>query len=187
LLDAHNALTRLRRAEARLTSGGQTLQNVATVIEHLVTNPGRGRRTEVYALNSASIALLSGHLQGFIVDLFKEVAHIILGGKIRDVQALIDSTNTRGNPNPSNINKLFGALGFPRILDGISWQRMSNDALLRKLQNFNELRNKIVHGRSERVGKQAVSNHLHVLRNLAQNLDRKLRSEVHSVTRRFPW
>ncbi|MGO9566495.1 MAG: HEPN domain-containing protein [Desulfomonilaceae bacterium] len=186
LLDAHNALTRLGKAEASLAAG-QDLQNIATVIQHLVTTPGPGRPTEVYALNSAAIALLSGHLQGFVVDLFREVAGITLSGKIRDVQTLTDTANTRGNPNPDNINKLFGSLGFPKVLDGLAWQKMSNQALLKKLRNFNELRNKIVHGRNERVTKQKVSNHLKVLKNFALHLDRKLRSEVHHVTAEYPW
>ena len=52
LIDAHDALTRLRRAEASLQAGGQVLGNIAIVIQHLVTDPGAGRRKEVHALNN---------------------------------------------------------------------------------------------------------------------------------------
>src|SRR5215469_10951437 len=74
LLEAHSALTGLRNAQAALNAGGQTLQNVAQVVQHLVSAPGRGRPRQVQALNSAGIALLSAHLQGFLVDLHIEVA-----------------------------------------------------------------------------------------------------------------
>lgn len=187
LLDAHGALTRLRRAEGALQSGGQSLRNVGNVVIHLVSTPGRGRPAEVHALNSAGIALLSAHLQGFIVDLFKEVTLACLDGKVRDVGALQSAANTRGNPNWSNITKLFRAAGFPDILSNISWQRMSNEKLRQKLESFNKLRNEIVHGTSARVRKAVVSNYLKVLTTFAEHLDNTLRREVRKVTRRFPW
>lgn len=187
LLDAHGALTRLRRAEGAVQSGGQGLQRIADVVQHLVSPPGRGRPAEVHALNSAGVALLSGHLQGFIFDLFKEVTVACLAGKVRDVAAVQSAANTRGNPNWQNITKLFRAVGFPDILADISWQRMSNAQLRRKLESFNMLRNKIVHGASEHVTKATVSNYLNVLTNFAYHLDDKLKVEVHKVTRRNPW
>src|SRR5262249_40155522 len=91
LLEAHCALTGLRNAQAALNAGGQTLQNVAQVVQHLVSAPGRGRPRQVQALNSAGIALLSAHLQGFLVDLHIEVARITLDGKVKDLEALTAS------------------------------------------------------------------------------------------------
>lgn len=187
LLDAHGALTRLRRAEGALQAAGQGLQGIAGVVQHLVSPPGRGRPAEVHALNSAGVALLSGHLQGYVVDLFKEVTVACLDGKVRDVAALQSAANTRGNPNWQNITKLFKAAGFPDVLTNISWQRMSNVQLRRKLEAFNVLRNKIVHGSSEHVSKSAVSNYLNVFTNFAQHLDDTLKVEVRRVTRHNPW
>lgn len=153
----------------------------------MVTPPGRGRPAEVHALNSAAIALLSAHPQGFVVDLFKEVADKTLRGKVKDVNALIDTANLRGNPNEQNIVRLFASLGYPNILDGISWQRMSNAQLKAKLRGLNELRNKIFHGSSGTVTKVQVANHLNVFRNFAARLDAKLRAQVHAVTGAYPW
>lgn len=105
------ALTRLNNAEAALNAGGQTLQNVAQVIQHLVTPPRRGRPREVQALNSAGIALLSAHLQGYFSDLFDEVARATLNGKVSEIDAVIGAANRRGNPNEDNITRLFNSIG----------------------------------------------------------------------------
>jgi hypothetical protein len=187
LLDAHSALTRLRRAEAATAGGMPNLQNIGQFIQSLVTPPGRGRPAEVHALNSAAIALLSGHLQGYIVDLHKEVALSTLTGKVRDVQAIVETANLRGNPNAPNIKRIFSALGYPDVLDGLSWQAMSNKQLLAKLRTFNELRNNIVHGASTTVTKARVRNYLNVFTSFAHRLDSKMRQQVHTVTGRYPW
>lgn len=187
IIDAHEALTRLRNAEGALRAGGQALGNVAHVINHLVTQPGRGRRREVHALNNAGIALLSGHLQGFIVDLYKEAAEALLNGNVQSVDAVVDAANTRGNPNPQNIIKMFKTLGFEDVFSGVSWQRMSTQALKRKLTNFNEQRNRIVHGVNERVQKQTLVNYLQVFQSFATRLDARLRAEIQQMTGTHPW
>ncbi len=187
LLDAHSALTRLRRAEAATAGGVPDLQNIGEFVQNLVTPPGRGRPAEVHALNSAAIALLSAHLQGFVVDLYKEVAVGTLTGRVRNVEAVVGTANLRGNPNYDNITKLFASLGYPDILDGMSWQRMSNTQLRGKLRSFNELRNQIVHGASSTVTKAQVSNYLNVFTSFAVRLDAKMRTQVHGVTGQHPW
>lgn len=187
LIDAHDALTRLRRAEASLQDGGQILSNVATVIQHLVTDPGVGHRKEVHALNNAGVALLSGHLQGFIVDIYKETAAALFAGHVQSVEAVTEAAYTRGNPNPQNIKKMFGTLGFDDVFVGLSWQGMSTAALKKRLQEFNTLRNQVVHGATQRVRKQILVNSLKVFKNFATRLDAKLRREIRGVTGVNPW
>jgi hypothetical protein len=187
LLEAHGALTRLKNAEAALNAGGQNLQNVAQVVQHLVAPIRRGRPPEVQALNSAGVALLSAHLQGFVIDLYTEVAKSTLGGKVKDLSALTESANTRGNPNEQNITRLFSSIGYPKILDGISWQRMNNKQVKAKLKAFNELRNKIVHGNSETVTKSTLANYVAVLTSFAERFDAKVEREVRSVIGAAPW
>lgn len=187
LIDAHDALTRLRRAEASLQAGGQELGNIAIVIQHLVTDPGAGRRKEVHALNNAGIALLSGHLQGFIVDIYKESAAALFIGHVQSVEAVTGAAYTRGNPNPQNIKRMFSTLGFDDVFNGLSWQAMSTTALRKKLQEFNILRNQIAHGANERARKQVLVNYLNVFSNFAARLDTKLRAEIRRVTGANPW
>jgi hypothetical protein len=185
LISAHDALTRLRRAESSLQTVGHELDNIAKVIKHLVTEPGAGRRREVHALNNAGIALLSGNLQGFTVDIFKESAAALLAGHVQSVEAVTEAARTRGNPNPQNIMNMFSTLGFEDIFDGLSWKRMSTTALKKKLQDFNTLRNQIVHGAERRVQKQV--HHLNVFKNFATKLDAKLQKEIREVTGKRPW
>jgi hypothetical protein len=145
LLDAHGALTALRNAQAEAELGAG-LASVGRIVEHLVSAPGPGRPRQVQALNSAAIALLSAHLQGFLADLYDEVAKATLDGKVKDLSALTNSARMRGNPNEQNITRLFSSIGYSDVLDGISWQGLNNNELRKKLRAFNELRNKIVHG-----------------------------------------
>jgi|SRR5262249_31748860 len=187
LLDAHDALTRLRNAEAALRDAGSALEGLSGVLDHLVTRPGPGRPREVQALNSAGIALLSAHLQGFLMDLQGEVARATLDGKVSDLEALLETARMRGNPNQDNIMRSFKCLGYSNVLDGISWQRMSNTSLRAKLRAFNELRNSIVHGTSVTVRKSVLKNYLAVFRSFADQLDRKLRREVRALTGADPW
>lgn len=187
LIEAHGALVRFKRAEAEIAQGGTDFRNIGRVVDALVSDPTAGRPPQVQALNSSAIALLSAHLQGYIVDLFEEACGHLLNGKVPDHSAVISTAPTQGNPNLNNINRLFEAIGIPRVLSGISWRGMSNDSLKRKLREFNELRNRIVHGNSEVISKSQVENYLNVWTNLAKQLDRKVHDEINGLVGNDPW
>ena len=187
LVDAHGALVRLKKAEEAQVEAAGDLSKIGKVIEALVSTPGRGRPPQVQALNSAAIALLSGHLQGFLTDLHEEAARALLTGKVDSLEALIEVSPTQSNPNEHNINRLFASLGFAKILDRISWRRMGNDALRKKLRDFNELRNRVAHGTGETVSKDRVVNYMKVWSSLAKHLDRKLGREIEKRTGEAPW
>lgn len=159
LLDAHSALTSLRRAKAKTAESGGDLASIGQIVQQLVTDPGRGRPKEVHALNSGAIALLSAHLQGYIVDVFTEAAQAVLKDRLDDLNAFVSAAPTQGNPNEDNIRKLFRLLGFKDILQDISWQKMGSDSLRKKLKAFNQLRNRLVHGSNETVQKRKVTNY----------------------------
>jgi hypothetical protein len=186
LLAAHTALLRFYRATAAAHNAGG-LANVANVVTHLVAAPGPGRPPQIQALNKAAIALLSGHLQGFITDLYREAASKLLTGHVSNLKTLTEAAPTRGNPNNDNIKWLFATLGFDDILGGISWQRCSNQTMRNRLHKFNELRNKIVHGTSININKNEVKGYLSSWTALAERLDAKLRTQINRMTGRFPW
>jgi len=166
---------------------GGGLKAVAEAVNLLVTPPTRGRPGQVEALNKASVALLSAHLQGFIEDLFEEAAGKLLAGKVPDVQTLVSNARLRGNPTSENITRLFATAGFPDVLDGISWQKCTNATVRSRLKGLNELRNRIVHGGTETVGKWQVEHFKAFVENLAIRLDRKVATVVRSVTGVAPW
>jgi len=186
LLDAHSALTSLRRATKTAESGGD-LASIGLIVQQLVTDPGRGRPKEVHALNSGAIALLSAHLQGYIVDVFTEAAQAVLKDRLDDLNAFVSAAPTQGNPNEDNIRKLFRLLGFKDILQDISWQKMSNDSLRKKLKAFNQLRNRLVHGSNETVQKRSVTNYKNAWSILAVKLDGKLRTRIKRSIGSYPW
>lgn len=187
LVDAHGALVRLKKAEEAQLAAAGDLSRISKVIDALVSPPGPGRPPQVQALNSAAIALLSGHLQGFVTELHEEAARSLLGDAVDSVDALIDVAPKQGNPNEHNITKLFASLGFAKVLNGISWQRMGNDALKKKLREFNELRNRVAHGAGETVSKDSVANYMKVWSRLATELDRKVGREIKKRIGEAPW
>jgi hypothetical protein len=187
LLDAHEALTRVRRAEAALSKGGQSLTAIGEVVKHLVSKPGPGRPQEVQALNSAGVALLSAHLQGYISDLYREVAQKIVGKLVEDPALLATTNDLRGNPNEQNITRLFNSLGFPDILSGVTWKGMPNKSLRKKLATFNTLRNRIVHGKAEPVKKSQLKEFYEAFKNFADAIDNKISERVANVIGKAPW
>jgi hypothetical protein len=187
LVDAHGALVRFKRAQDAHQLAAGDLSKIGEVIDALVSDPGAGRPPAVQALNSAAIGLLSGHLQGFITELFEECARLLLDGHVLDVGAVIEAAPTRGNPNEQNITKLFAAVGFPAILGGVSWRRMSNASLRKHLREFNELRNRIVHGKGETVTKKRVELYMSMWTNLAKRLDTVVGKEIAKRTGKAPW
>jgi hypothetical protein len=187
LVDAHGALVRLKHAEAAMENMTGGISQIKGVIDALVSDPKKGRPPEVQALSSAAVALLSAHLQGFVTDLFQEAARSLLAAHVPDVAVLINAAHLRGNPNEQNIIKLFASIGVPDVISGISWQKCSNSALRKKLRDFNELRNRIVHGKAEVVHKKSVVIYMGVWKNFAERLDKKVGSSIAAATGVQPW
>ena len=78
-------------------------------------------------------------------------------------------------------------VGWSDVLDGISWQKCTNATVRSRLKGLNELRNRIVHGGTETVGKWQVEHFKAFVENLAIRLDRKVATVVRSVTGVAPW
>ena len=193
LMEAHEALTRLHRAhqflsgEARSTSITKTLNQIAIYLQKLVQDVGRGRPPEVQALSRAAVALLSAHLQGYLVDLHAECARLLFGGKVANVESLITEAPSRGNPTVKNISRLFASLGFEGVLDGIHWRNMSNKSVKARLREINELRNRIVHGAPETVHKVHVTNMLNFVRRFTCQIDNDIRDRMSQLLGGIPW
>ena len=68
------------------------------------------------------------------------------------------------------------------VLSGISWQRLDNAGVRRKLREFNELRNRIVHGKAEIVHKKSVIFYMGAWRNFAKRFDRRVGKRIEGAT-----
>ena len=188
LLEAHKAMTQFKRARSAAERAGGELEKISEVIGKLVQEPGRGRRKEVAALNRSAMVLLSAHLQGYIEDVYDEATHLLLDGKIRNVNMLIrQAKRTFSNPHANRINSLYASIGIPDIMDGLSWQGAANKAIKRRLSEYIKIRNDIAHGSQESITKQKVTSFKQFVEVFARNFDEKVSREIRSIIRRSPW
>jgi hypothetical protein len=188
LLQAHTALTQFQQARRAAQRAGGELERIAEIIGNLVNQPGRGRRTEVAALNRAAMVLLSAHLQGFIEDLHSEAANIILAHKAANIPKIIENSKPRTfNPHADVIEKIFDGIGLYEILDTIRWQNARNSTIKRRLTEYIQLRNRIAHGAQESVTKVKVTGFKDFVEHFAENLDELVATKVQEYTNVRPW
>ena len=188
LLQAHTALTQFQRARKAAEQAGGELSKIAKIIENLTNQPGRGRRSEVDALNRAAIVLLSAHLQGFIDDLHLECAHIMLVGKVQDIEKVAKRAKPRNaNPHADIVEKMFDGIGIYEVLDNMRWQKASNTTIRKRLTEYVQARNKIAHGAQEGVTKAKVIGFQDFVQHFAQNLDEIVAEKIEEATGENPW
>ena len=188
LMQAHTALTQFKRARQAARQAGGGLNQIATVVDSLVSEPGRGRRTDVDALNRASIVLLSSHLQGYVEDVYTEAGEVLLKSHVKDVRALLDRAKRNfSNPHDFRIEQLFDSIGLPSVMVGLSWPRASNKSIRNRLTENINLRNRIAHGEQENVTKAKVIAFQKFVEVFARNFDQKVAREIRNVSGTRPW
>ncbi len=188
LFQAHIALTKFKKAEASVRNAGGGLQNLAAIVNALVTTPGRGRPREVAALNRSAVVLLCALFQGFVRDLHRETATITLNGKTRSVEDTIALVTPRNsNPHPDVIDCMFAGVGVYDLMASPRWHRCSNATVRKRLSAYIELRNTIAHGRRPAIHKTKVKEFKTYVERLAQDLDRTVATKIETETGRRPW
>ncbi|HMV46170.1 MAG TPA: HEPN domain-containing protein [Blastocatellia bacterium] len=188
LLKAHSAITQFKKAEQAAKKAGGDLKQIANVVNALVTQPGRGKPVEVDVINRAAFVLLTAHFQGFIDDLHKETANIVLSGKVSNVDDIIKLVKPRNaNPHVGIIEQMFSGLGVYEVMRAISWQRCSNKSVKDRLTKYIETRNKLAHGKREKITKQKVKQYKSYIEMLAEKMDGVVREKVKALTGNYPW
>lgn len=87
------------------------------------------------------------------------------------------------NPWPDEIDTLFANLGVVKILDDISWHRMSSRRVRGRIHELVNRRNRIAHGTlGDRVRKAKVIQYRDFLERFGAHLDEKVRIHVVAVT-----
>ena len=100
------------------------------------------------AVNASCILMLSALLQGYVEEVFVYGSWRVFR-TLRDDEARTKYRATFfrwGNPSGENIKRLFFRIGIPDVIEGLSWQKTDSKVIRRKLDQMNELRNKIAHG-----------------------------------------
>jgi hypothetical protein len=107
-----------------------------------------GHRTGA-SINRSCIVMLSALLQAYVEEVFKEAARRafpVLGANEPDFESYWKQMKEWGNPNDSNITRLFLKIGIIDVFAGLSWQGTTTAEIRLKLDHLNQLRNRIAHG-----------------------------------------
>jgi hypothetical protein len=186
LVAAHTALTKFKKAEAAAVGGG--LKQIVDVVNALVQQPGKGRPSEVSALNRAAFVLLTAHFQGFVDELHREAAGYVLAGKVTSIDDTVKMIKPRNaNPHVDIIEKMFAGLGCYEIMNSISWNKCTNATVKKRLTDYIETRNKIAHGKQLAITKAQVVSYKQYVELLAGKLTAVVAAKVKLVTGKAPW
>lgn len=188
IFKAHDALTRLRKADAAATRAGGVLKTIKAIVNALVSNPGKGKPAEVAALNRGAFVLLCAHFQGFIEDLHFEVARHTLSGKVSSVEDVVKLVKPyNSNPHARIIEKMFAGIGVYDLMHKPHWQKCSNDTVRKRITKFIEERNQIAHGKKPTIHKSKVEGFKRFVILLADSLDDEVARQITAITNKKPW
>tara|TARA_R110000822_G_scaffold172481_1_gene312137 strand:+ start:334 stop:876 length:543 start_codon:yes stop_codon:yes gene_type:complete len=144
-----------------------------------------GRHRVGASLNRSCIVMLSALLQAHVEDVFKCAAKskfLELDQNVEYFELYWKQMKNWGNPSDINIKNLFIKIGIPNVLDNLSWQRTNTADIKNRLDELNQIRNKISHG-SKKITVNGNSFDLNlskviVLRNFTENFGKRFSDHV---------
>jgi len=160
----------------------------ALIADHaIVTGGGRGKPAggRGRELTRAAVVLLAGAVEGFVEDLFNATVDLIHAHRpAAQLKKFKKETSGRlNNADSAKTNALFAQVGLPWVLEGVRWQKFSNDSFIEWLDSLVTMRNKIAHGRAP---KRALLVEVKAWRKMtekyADRLERILAAHIQSVT-----
>jgi hypothetical protein len=139
-----NDIDEVLRAHGRILPGGAGAPIIAN-----------GQRVGNSLLRAAT-TLVSAALQSEVEKTFRQAVPLTFDHFTPDqVERFTREALDRwGNPNPDNIRRLFFKIGFPDVLDGLSWQKCNNTKVIEVLDAVNQVRNRVAHGQPLTVNGQ---------------------------------
>ena len=138
------------------------LKDVAELISahEALTGGNRGRPAEKQgaAITKAGIIMLTAVFEAFIEDVFERAAKDIFVAELDSAQKrkdfFRDTSQRLNSANVKNINFLYAQIGYPFILNDLSWKGFNNANLRTSLDAMVQARNKIAHGGTPKVSLQ---------------------------------
>lgn len=89
------------------------------------------------SINRSCVVMLSALLQSFVEEVFQESSVELLGIEAEEAKVSYRKSYSRwGNPSDGNIKTLFHRLGVEDILEGLSWQRITNQRIRSNLRQL---------------------------------------------------
>lgn len=111
------------------------------------------------ALNRSWVVMMSAMLQAYVEEVFLKSSNVRSRCN-KDTTSVTSRPKIDhwGNPNVVNVNRLFVQLCVPNVLTGLSWPKCDNETVSIKLNEINQIRNQIAHGkRSITIDKVQIS------------------------------
>lgn len=138
-----NDVDEILRAHTLVTGGGRGAPPIAN-----------GARVGSSLLR-ASTTLISAAIQTEVEETFKVALPLTFDHFSQDeLDRYWADCKGWGNPNPHNVRTLFFRLGFSDALDGLRWQKFTNQSVVTTLDTINQVRNRIAHGQPLTVNNQ---------------------------------
>lgn len=188
ILQAHQAITKFKKAEAAANKAGKGIQNIINVVNALVNNPGKGKPSEVASLNRGAFVLICAHFQGFVEDLHKETASYMLAGKVVNIDEVVNLVKPRhSNPHSDVIEKMFSGIGIYDLMKKVHWKKCNNESVRKKISKYIEERNQIAHGKKVTIHKSKVVGFKRFVILLSDQLDAVVGKQINTNTKKEPW
>lgn len=169
------------------------LRDVAELVaaHSLVTGGtvGRPAQRQGAAIVRAGVVLLAAAMEAFVEDLYEEAVGLLWpAAPAADRKALLTDTSRR--LNTADVRKtelLYFNLGLPWVLGTMRWQKFSNTAFRKALNELVEKRNQIAHGsKAGSVQLRQLRAWKSLVENYAPRLEARVSAHVTSVTGSAP-
>ncbi len=141
------------------------------------------------AINRSCVVMLSALLQGYVEEVFENCVPVSFPELSRtpDYEGALKKLKGSGNPSPFNIREMFRRIGVPDVLSNLRWQHTTNRIILAKLDEINQIRNRIAHGINLTLDGRPYSltlQRVEVLRNCAESFGARFENHALEMTRR---
>ena len=104
------------------------------------------------SINRSCIVMLSALLQSYVEEVFGEAARRTfprLNVDDAHYERYWNQMKGWGNPSGANVKSLFLKIGIPDVFDGLSWQGTTTERIRTRLDELNQIRNQIAHGKRD--------------------------------------
>jgi hypothetical protein len=172
----------------------KALADVDALIGHHPTVTGGGvgapKGKKGAELTRGSTVLLAAALEGYVEGVFDEAVDELYASQpdTRRNKFKKERSGKSHGASPWHIEMLFSHLGMPWVLDGVKWQKFSNDSVRSSLEDLSATRNKIAHGSAPKTAQvDKVKSWRNVVERTAKRLDKKVADHVKGSIGTSPW
>ena len=157
--------------------------------DELALLAGSASGTAEQASARASVVLMHAAFEGFVEDLFRECAGLLVNAADVVLNPLRERPLARfNNPTLPNVDDLFEAVGLSNITTGVQWTGTDEQTVRSDFGQIKTIRHQVAHGTGvPTVPAPLLSRYRDVIIGVAAWLDDRVADFVKSVTGTQPW